>query len=262
MSLHFLASWVKTIWNEVKQNVQRRAFLCIGHLVSISQFLSFTPSSFSPLFFSPFTSTVSSHPQIKTQSAKGPLGVCGKASPHLSSSHPGPVLPLAHLSPPPPQESLSPFLLLLHPFSLSPSHFLSIFRSLSPTNYLQDYRFSVGCDWVSLGVMQALRCLLNGEHHELWTNYSQSSTTPESQADTISTHTQAHTHPEHTPAHTHTQNTHPQTQKLLSPKQTNPCAKTRTHTSIVLKFTDTRTHKKHTHDLMLIVDVTFNRGII
>lgn len=102
--------------------------------------------------------------------------------------------PVSLSPPPPPLVFLAPFLLLLHPFFLSPSHFLSIFLSLPPTNYLQDYRFSVGCDWVSLGVMQALRCLLNGEHHELWTNYSHSSTTPESQAVTVSTHTHAHTH--------------------------------------------------------------------
>lgn len=106
--------------------------------------------SSSPLRFSPFTSTMSSHPHIKPQSAKGPLGVCGKASPHLSSPHPGPCSS--------PHPALSPFLLwsvcllffsLLHPCSLSlspPATFSPSFSSFPPTNYLQDYRFSVGCD--------------------------------------------------------------------------------------------------------------------
>lgn len=101
---------------------------------------------------------------------------------------------------PHPPEFLPPLLLFLHPFSLSRSHLLSIFRSFPPTNYLQDYRFSVGCDWVSLGVMWALRCLLNGEHHELWTNDSHSSTTPESQTHTVFTNT--HTEKLHSPRHT------------------------------------------------------------
>ena len=110
--------------------------------------------STSSLGFSPFTSTMSSHPHIKPQSAKGPLGVCGKASPHLSSPHPGPCSS--------PHPFLSPFLFwsvwllffsLLHPCSLSlslslslPATFSPSFSSFPPTNYLQDYRFSVGCD--------------------------------------------------------------------------------------------------------------------
>lgn len=123
---------------------------------------------------------------------------------------------------PPPLVLLSPFLLLL-PVPLSPSHFLSIFFFHPPTNYLQDYRFRVGGDWVSQGVMWALRCLLNGEHHELWTNYSQSSTTPESQQ------TQQ--------LHTHT---------FFFPNANQPlCAKTRTHTLIIVTTADT-----HTHDLI------------
>ncbi len=174
---------------------------------------------------------MSSHPQINTQSAKGPLGVCGKASPHLSSSHPGSILS-SRLSPSPPLELQPPCLLLLHPFSLTPSHSLSIFHYLPPTNYLQDYRFSVGCDWVSLGVMQALRCLLNGEHHELWTNYSHSSTTPELQADTVYTHTHKHTN-----THTH-KHTHAHTHRTAFPQ-----CNTRTRTLIVLTHSDTYTHR-------------------
>lgn len=84
-------------------------------------------------------------------------------------------------------------------FHSSSTHSPTILCSFPPTNYLQDYRFSVDCDWVSLGVMRALRCLLNGERHELWPNYSYSSTTLEPQWDmgsslmqkNIPTHTQS-----------------------------------------------------------------------
>lgn len=65
-------------------------------------------------------------------------------------------------------------------FYSSSTHSLHLLLFL---DYHQDYRFSVGCDWVPLGVMWALRCLLNGEHHELWPNYRYSSTTLEPQWD-------------------------------------------------------------------------------
>lgn len=148
-----------------------------------------TPLSFSLLSFLPFHLN-------KVLSSSDKNTVSRRASREFVRK-PGPIL---HLPVPAPCSS-PPLLqwshrLLLHSSStlslVSSSHFLSIFRFYPPTDYLQDYRFSVGCDWVSLGVMWALRCLLNGEHHELWTNYSHSSTTPESQADTH-IHTDTHT---------------------------------------------------------------------
>lgn len=119
----------------------------------LSQFWSFFLSSLLSLslFFSPFTSTTSSHPQIKTQSAKGPLGVCGKTSPHISSSHPGPVLPLSppsffgvsvSFSPLPSCLSL-PRPLSLHLF-LSPSHQLSPGLSISRRLWLSLTGCNVG----------------------------------------------------------------------------------------------------------------------
>lgn len=81
-----------------------------------------------------------------------------------------------------------------------------LFFFLPPTNYHQDYRSSMGCDWVSLGVMWALRCLLNGEHHELWSNCSHSSTKAWITGTSCVTHT--NTHRETAVSNTHEPQTH------------------------------------------------------
>lgn len=109
-----------------------------------------TPLSFSAhRSFLPFhLNNVLSSSDKNTVSRRASGSLCESEPPILHLPVPAPALP-PPLASPPLLLQRSRCLLLFHSSTLSlvsSSHFPSIFRSFPPTDYLQDYRFSVGCD--------------------------------------------------------------------------------------------------------------------